>query len=84
VLPRDVGGSTGLEGLFTLLTLSAPIPDIGYTEGPAGTLYIENRYQQRRWLRCRMAGSPCATATTPTPVPSLGRSQFAEFDHRAV
>jgi hypothetical protein len=38
-----VGGSPGLEGPFTLLTLPAPIPDIGYTEGPAGTLYIEDK-----------------------------------------
>ncbi|MGH3873255.1 MAG: Scr1 family TA system antitoxin-like transcriptional regulator [Pseudonocardiaceae bacterium] len=43
VLPHDVGGSPGLEGPFTLLTLPAPIPDIGHTEYPAGTLYIEDR-----------------------------------------
>jgi transcriptional regulator with XRE-family HTH domain len=49
VLPRDVGGSPGLEGPFTLLSLPAPIPDIGFTEGPAGTLYIENRDQVRQW-----------------------------------
>ncbi len=49
VLPRDVGGSPGLEGPFTLLTLPAPIPDIGHTEGPAGTLYIEDRDQVRQW-----------------------------------
>jgi transcriptional regulator with XRE-family HTH domain len=50
VLPRDVGGSPGLEGPFTLLALPAPIPDIGYSEGPAGTLYIENRDQVRYWV----------------------------------
>ena len=50
VLPRDVGGSPGLEGPFTLLTLPAPIPDIGYTEGPAGTLYIEDRDRVRYWM----------------------------------
>jgi transcriptional regulator with XRE-family HTH domain len=49
VLPRDVGGSPGLEGPFTLLTLPAPIPDIGHTEGPAGTLYIEDRDRVRQW-----------------------------------
>lgn len=49
-LPRDVGGSPGLAGPFTLLTLPAPIPDIGYTEGPAGTLYIENRDRVRQWV----------------------------------
>lgn len=50
VLPRDVGGSPGLEGPFTLLTLPAPIPDIGYTEGPAGTLYVEDRDRVRYWV----------------------------------
>ncbi len=50
VLPRDVGGSPGLEGPFTLLTLPDPIPDIGYTEGPAGTLYVEDRDQVRHWV----------------------------------
>jgi transcriptional regulator with XRE-family HTH domain len=50
VLPRDVGGSPGLEGPFTLLTLPAPIPDIGYSEGPAGTLYIEDRDVVRHWV----------------------------------
>ncbi|MGH3830175.1 MAG: Scr1 family TA system antitoxin-like transcriptional regulator [Pseudonocardiaceae bacterium] len=38
-----------MEGPFTLLTLPAPIPDIGYTEGPAGTLYIEDRDRVREW-----------------------------------
>ncbi|MGH3998107.1 MAG: helix-turn-helix domain-containing protein [Pseudonocardiaceae bacterium] len=50
VLPRDVGASPGLEGPFTLLTLPAPIPDIGYTEGPAGTLYVEDRDRVRYWM----------------------------------
>ncbi|MGH3866075.1 MAG: helix-turn-helix domain-containing protein [Pseudonocardiaceae bacterium] len=49
VLPRDVGGSPGLEGPFTLLTLSASIPDIGHTESPAGGLYVEDRDQVRQW-----------------------------------
>lgn len=33
----------GLEGPFSLLTLPEPIPDVGYTEGSAGTFYIEDR-----------------------------------------
>ncbi|MGH3686177.1 MAG: helix-turn-helix domain-containing protein [Pseudonocardiaceae bacterium] len=49
VLPRDVGGSPGLEGPFTLLTLPAPIPDIGHTESAAGTLYVEDRDKVRQW-----------------------------------
>ncbi|MCI2421711.1 helix-turn-helix domain-containing protein [Saccharopolyspora sp. K220] len=52
VLPKEVPGSPGLEGPFALLTLPDPIPDIGYTEGPAGSLYIEDREQVRsRTLR---------------------------------
>jgi transcriptional regulator with XRE-family HTH domain len=50
VLPLNVGASPGLEGPFTLLTLPAPIPDIGYTEGPAGTLYVEDRDRVRYWV----------------------------------
>ena len=50
VLPRDVGGSPGLMGPFSLLTLPHPIPDIGYTEGAAGTFYIEDRDRVRRWV----------------------------------
>ena len=50
VLPRDVGGSPGLEGPFSLYSLPHPIPDIGYTEGAAGTFYIEDRDRVRNWM----------------------------------
>ncbi|MEV8404130.1 helix-turn-helix domain-containing protein [Streptomyces niveus] len=49
ILPRDAGGSPGLEGPFAVLTLPDPIPDIGYTEGPAGMVYIEDRDHVRVW-----------------------------------
>lgn len=49
ILPRDSGGSPGLEGPFAVLTLPDPIPDIGYTEGPAGMVYIEDRDHVRVW-----------------------------------
>ncbi|AXG79962.1 helix-turn-helix domain-containing protein [Streptomyces paludis] len=49
VLPRDAGGSPGLEGPFAILTLPDPIPDIGYTEGPAGMVYVEDRDRVRAW-----------------------------------
>ncbi len=48
VLPHAAAGP-GLEGPFTILTLPDPIPDIGYTEGPGGSLYIENREHVRAW-----------------------------------
>jgi transcriptional regulator with XRE-family HTH domain len=47
VLPHDSGGSPGLEGPFSILSLPEPTPDIGYTEGPAGTAYIEDRARVR-------------------------------------
>lgn len=50
ILPLDVGASPGLEGPFTLLTLPDPMPDIGYTEGRAGTFYIEDRDRVRDWV----------------------------------
>ncbi|MFE3737699.1 helix-turn-helix domain-containing protein [Streptomyces sp. NPDC059134] len=49
VLPRNAGGSPGLEGPFAVLSLPDPIPDIGYTEGPAGMVYIEDRDHVRSW-----------------------------------
>ncbi|MEV7865548.1 helix-turn-helix transcriptional regulator [Streptomyces sp. NPDC088124] len=49
ILSRDVGGSPGLEGPFSILTLPAPMPDIGYTEGPAGMFYVEDREHVRAW-----------------------------------
>lgn len=51
ILPRDAGGSPGLEGPFSILTLPDPIPDIGYTEGPAGMVYIENREHVRMFTQ---------------------------------
>jgi len=47
VLPLAAGASSGLEGPFSLLTLPAPMPDIGYTEGRAGTFFIEDRDRVR-------------------------------------
>ncbi|MGH3804915.1 MAG: DUF5753 domain-containing protein, partial [Pseudonocardiaceae bacterium] len=50
VLSLDTGSSPGLEGPFSLLTLPAPMPDIGFTEGPAGTFFIEDRDRVRDWV----------------------------------
>jgi transcriptional regulator with XRE-family HTH domain len=50
VLPLDVGASPGLEGPFSLITLPDPMPDIGYTEGRAGTFFIENQDRVRDWV----------------------------------
>ncbi len=43
VLPKSVGASPALGGLFSILTLPDPIPDVGYSEGPGRAVYIEDR-----------------------------------------
>ena len=43
ILPKSIGASPALEGPFSILTLPDPIPDFGYTEGPGGAVYIEDR-----------------------------------------
>ncbi|MDQ3405281.1 MAG: helix-turn-helix domain-containing protein [Actinomycetota bacterium] len=53
VLPTSAGASPALNGSFSILTLPNPIPDFGYTEGPGGAVYIEDRADVRscieRW-----------------------------------
>ncbi len=41
VLPKSAGAHPGMEGPFTILTLPEPVPDIGYTEGIGGSVYLE-------------------------------------------
>ncbi|KWX02503.1 hypothetical protein TH66_12255 [Carbonactinospora thermoautotrophica] len=41
VVPKSVGAHPGMEGPFTILSLPEPIPDIGYTEGTGGSVYLE-------------------------------------------
>lgn len=47
VLPKSTGASPALEGPFSVLTLPEPIPDIGYTECPGNTAYVEDRDEVR-------------------------------------
>jgi hypothetical protein len=53
VLPKSAGATPALDGSFSILTLPDPIPDVGYTEGPGGAVYIEDRADVRtcieRW-----------------------------------
>ncbi|MGX7825862.1 helix-turn-helix domain-containing protein [Actinokineospora sp. 24-640] len=53
VLPKDCGATPMIYGPFSLLTLPDPIPDFGYTEGPGGAVYIEDKAKVRtcteRW-----------------------------------
>jgi transcriptional regulator with XRE-family HTH domain len=48
VLPKDLGASPALGGAFLILSLPEPIPDIGYTEGIGGGVYLESVEDVRR------------------------------------
>jgi transcriptional regulator with XRE-family HTH domain len=48
VLPKTIGASPALGGPFLILSLPEPIPDIGYTEGIGGGVYLESVEDIRR------------------------------------
>ncbi|MCO6005518.1 helix-turn-helix domain-containing protein [Actinoallomurus purpureus] len=48
ILTKDVGATAGLEGPFSILSLPEPIPDVGYTEGVGGAVYLESVEDVRR------------------------------------
>lgn len=48
VLPKTVGASPAMEGPFSIISLPEPIPDIGYTEGTGGAMYLETIDAVRR------------------------------------
>ena len=48
VLPFAAGPHPGMEGAFTILTLSELAFDVGYVEGPAGSIYLESQNDVRR------------------------------------
>ncbi|WP_018683590.1 helix-turn-helix domain-containing protein [Actinokineospora enzanensis] len=43
ILAKDTGATPAVNGPFSVLSLPDPIPDFGYTEGPGGSIYIEDR-----------------------------------------
>ncbi|MGQ0837142.1 helix-turn-helix domain-containing protein [Actinokineospora sp.] len=45
VLPKATGASPAVDGSYSILTLPEPIPEVGYTEGPGGAVYIEDRIE---------------------------------------
>jgi transcriptional regulator with XRE-family HTH domain len=47
ILPKTAGGSPGLEGPFTVLSLPEPVQDIAFVEGAGGMVYIEDRERVR-------------------------------------
>ncbi|MFB4318308.1 helix-turn-helix domain-containing protein [Actinomadura sp. 21ATH] len=64
ILPRSVGTHAGLEGLFILLRFSGTDdPDVAYTEGIYGDVYLESSSQI---TRCNVAFEAlCRSALTP-------------------
>ncbi len=50
VLPFAVGPHPGMEGAFTILTLPDLAHDVGYVEGPAGPVYLEEQDHVRRCI----------------------------------
>ncbi|WP_436762649.1 helix-turn-helix domain-containing protein [Streptosporangium sp. V21-05] len=50
VLPFSTGAHVGMEGGFSVLSFDAEDPAVGYTEGPAGEVYIEAAGQVRNLM----------------------------------
>ncbi|MGH9205392.1 MAG: Scr1 family TA system antitoxin-like transcriptional regulator, partial [Acidimicrobiales bacterium] len=43
VLPFAAGAHPGMEGAFAIVTLPDLAHDVGYVEGPAGSIYLEEQ-----------------------------------------
>ncbi|MGH4013350.1 MAG: helix-turn-helix domain-containing protein [Pseudonocardiaceae bacterium] len=50
VVPFAAGPHPGLEGAFTIITLPELAHDVGYVEGPAGPVYLEEQDHVRRCI----------------------------------
>ncbi|MGH3831497.1 MAG: helix-turn-helix domain-containing protein [Pseudonocardiaceae bacterium] len=48
VLPYAAGAHPGMEGAFAIVTLPDLAHDVGYVEGPAGSIYLEEQDHVRR------------------------------------
>ncbi len=48
VLPFVAGAHPGMEGAFSIVTLPDLAHDVGYVEGPAGSIYLEEQNDVRR------------------------------------
>lgn len=47
VLPFDAGAHASPDGAFRILTMPDPLPEVGYVESPAGTIYVETPESDR-------------------------------------
>ncbi len=50
VLPFAAGPHPGMEGAFTIITVPDLAHDVGYVEGPAASIYVEEQDHVRRCL----------------------------------
>lgn len=50
VVPFTAGPHPGMEGAFTIVTLPELAHDVGYVEGPAGSVYLEEQDHVRRCI----------------------------------
>ncbi|HWR49076.1 MAG TPA: DUF5753 domain-containing protein [Pseudonocardiaceae bacterium] len=55
VLPFAAGAHPGMEGAFAIVTLPDLAHDMGYAEGPAGSIYLEEQDDVRRCYALRRA-----------------------------
>ncbi|MGH3822608.1 MAG: DUF5753 domain-containing protein [Pseudonocardiaceae bacterium] len=50
VVPFTAGPHPGMEGAFSIVTLPELAHDVGYVEGPAGSIYLEEQDDVRRCI----------------------------------
>ncbi|MGH3770574.1 MAG: helix-turn-helix domain-containing protein [Pseudonocardiaceae bacterium] len=50
MLPFAAGAHPGMEGAFTIVTLPDLAHDVGYVEGPAGSIYLEEQDHVQRCI----------------------------------
>ncbi len=77
VLPFPAGPHPGMEGAFTLVTLPDLAHDVGYVEGPAGSIYLEEQNDVRR---CTMHFAVLSSlALSPTESADLISTTLAQY-----
>jgi transcriptional regulator with XRE-family HTH domain len=77
VVPFAAGPHPGMEGAFTILTLPGLAADLGYVEGPAGSIYLEEQDHVRR---CTMRFAVLSSlALSPSASIELISTTLAEY-----
>jgi len=77
VVPFAVGPHPGMEGAFTLVTLPDLAHDVGYVEGPAGSIYLEEQDHVRRCtMRFAVLSSLALSPLESTELISTNLAQY--------